>query len=86
VAELHFVELAVGVGFFEELGVGAGVDDTAFAHDDDHVGGENGREAVGDGDDGFAGGEFFQRGLDHALTLGIESGGGFVEEQHGGVL
>jgi hypothetical protein len=41
---------------------------------------------VGNGNHGFAGGEFFQRGLDHALALGIEGGGGFVEEEDGGVL
>lgn len=84
--ELHFVELAVGVGFLKEFGVGAGVDDLAAGHDDDHVGRKHGGEAVGDGDHGFAGGEFFQGGLDHALALGIEGRGGFVEQEHGGVL
>ena len=39
--ELHFVEAAVGGGFFQEFGVGAGVDDFALVHDNDQVGGEN---------------------------------------------
>ena len=56
--ELHFVKLPVGRRFFEELSVGAGVDDFALAHNDDQVGGENRREAMGDGNNGFAGGEF----------------------------
>ena len=57
--ELHFVEAAVGGGFFQEFGVGPGVDDAALAHHDDHVGGEDSRQPMGDGDDRFAGGEFF---------------------------
>ena len=84
--ELHFVKLPVGRRFFEEFGVGAGADDFAFAHDNDQVGGENRREAMGDGDDGFAGGEFFQGGLDHAFAFGIQGGGGFVQEEDGGIF
>ena len=83
---MHFVEIAIAGRLLEEFGVGAGVGDAALAHHDDHVGGEDCRQAVGDGDDGFAGGKFFQGGLDHALALRIEGGGGFVEEEDWGVL
>lgn len=84
--ELHFVEAAIGWRFFEEFGVGSGAGDSALRHDDDDVGGEDGGEAVGDGKDGLAGREFIQGGLDHAFAFRVEGGGGFVQEQDGGVF
>ena len=66
--------------------MGAGIGDFTLGHDDDEVGGEDGGEAVGDGDDSFTGGEFFQGGLDHTFAFGVQGGGGFVQEEDGGVL
>ena len=84
--ELHFVKFPIGQRFFEEFGVGARVGDFALGHDDDEVRGEDGGEAMGNGDDGFASGEFFQGGLDHAFAFRVEGGGGFVQEENGGVF
>ncbi len=45
--ELFVVEFGVETTMFEEFLVGAALDDFAFIDDEDHVGGQDGREAVG---------------------------------------
>ena len=49
------------------------------------VHGAEGGEAVGDADDGAVFGEVVDGFLDFGLGLGIERGGGFVEDEDGGV-
>ncbi len=52
--ELVFGHLVVGAFFCDEFGVGALFGDLAFVHEEDLVGLEDGGEAVGDEDEGFA--------------------------------
>ena len=70
----------------EEFLVRAALDDAAFVQDDDLVGVLDGAEAVGDGDGGAAGHELLEGLLDAALGLGVERGGGLVEDEDGRVL
>jgi len=49
-----FGHLVVGAFFCDEFGVGALFGDLAFVHEEDLVGLEDGGEAVGDEDEGFA--------------------------------
>jgi len=50
------------------------------------VGLDDGAEAVGDDDGGAVGAEFGERGLNEVLGFHIDSGGGFIEQQDGGVF
>ena len=60
-------------------------DAAVFQHDQAiHAG--DGRQAVGDGDDGAALHEGFQLALNGGFDLGIECRGGFVQHQDGGVF
>src|SRR5471030_1878650 len=69
----------------EELVEAALLDDAALVEDEDFVHGAEGGEAVGDADDGAVFGEMVDGFLDFGLGLGIEGGGGFVEDEEGGV-
>ena len=66
--------------------MGALFDDATVVEDDDVVGFEDGVEAVCDGNDGStlhdAAGGFFEQGF----GLGVEAGGGFVEDEDGRVF
>ncbi|GJC95043.1 hypothetical protein ColKHC_03869 [Colletotrichum higginsianum] len=75
-------EVVVGAVLREELVVGALFDDAAVGHDDDVVGVLDGRQAVGDGDGGAALGGDLEGGLHDALGLGVQRGGGLVEEEN----
>ena len=61
-------------------------DDAATVHDHDAVGLEHGGEAMRDHQRGAARHQVFQRVLHGALALGVERGGGFVEQQDRGIL
>ena len=63
----------------------AGFDDLAVVQDQDEVGALDGRQAVRDGEDGATFHGVFQGRLDGPLGFGVEGGGGFVEDQDGGV-
>ena len=67
----------------EELVEIAALDDAAFFHDEDFVHGAEGGEAVGDADDGAIFGEVIDGALDLGFGLGIERGGGLVEDEDG---
>jgi hypothetical protein len=69
----------------EELVEAALLDDAALFEDEDAVHGAEGGEAVGDADDGAVFGEVVDGFLDFGFGLGIERGGGFVEDEDGGV-
>ena len=69
----------------EELVEAALLDDAAFFEDEDVVHGAERRETVGDADDGAVLGKMVDGFLDFGLGLGIEGGGGFVEDEDGGV-
>ena len=62
------------------------LDDAAVIDDEDDVGADDGREAVGDRQDGAALGQAFQGLLDGALGLGVHARGRFVEDEDGRVL
>lgn len=66
--------------------MGALFNDTTLFDDDDLIRLEDGVEAVGDGEDGpslhEAAGGFFEQGF----GLRVEAGGGFVEDEEGGIL
>jgi len=60
-------------------------DNAAFLDDEDLVHGAEGGEAMGDADDGAIFGEVVDGFLDFGFGLGVEGGGGFVEDEDGGV-
>ena len=62
------------------------LEEAAAIDDEDHVGGQDGGEAVRDRDRGAAGEQRFERRLDQPFTGGVEGGGGFVEDEHAGRL
>ncbi len=70
--ELELVEALVERAGVEEFCVISFGVDLACDHDDDLVGVDDGGEAVGDGDDGFALLEGLEGGLDFFLGLGVE--------------
>ena len=84
--ELQVVEPAVGAGAGHEFLVGADLGDAAALEDDDAVGAAHGGHAVGDDEDGAALHEVGERCLHEGFALGVERGGGFVEDQDGRVL
>ena len=61
--------------------MGAFLDHQAILHDDDLVGIDDGRKAMGDDDDGAAAHRMVERLLHGRFGLGIERGRGFVEQQ-----
>ena len=66
--------------------MGAVFDDFAVVHDNDAVHLAQGGQSVGDGDDGFAAHDAFQRFLDGLFAFAVEGGGGFVQNQDRGVF
>ena len=61
-------------------------DDAAFVKDNDLVRLEDGVEAMGDGDGGAALHQFASGFFEQGFGFGIEAGGGFVEDEDGGVF
>jgi len=61
-------------------------DDAAFVENDDLVGLEDSVEAVGDGDDSAALHQFARGFFEQGFGFGVEAGGGFVENQDGGIF
>ena len=69
-----------------EFIVGAALDDAALAQDEDLAGPADGAEAVGDDEAGAVGHEAVEGFLNEPLGGGVHAGGGFVEDEQGGVL
>src|SRR5690606_24756675 len=65
----------------QQLVVGAAFDDSALVHDEDLVGGLDGGEAVRDHEGGAAAAEVLESVPDEGLALGVEAGGGLVEDE-----
>ena len=66
--------------------MGAALGHPAVGDHQDLVGVPDGGQAVGNGDDGLAPGQLRQGVLDQMLVLGIDAGGGLVQDDDGGVL
>jgi len=81
--ELQPMQARVQTVAGDELRVAAEFDDLAAVEHDDAIGALNGREPVRDHDRGAPLHQRIQSGLDVALRLGVERGGGFVEDQDG---
>jgi len=64
----------------------AALDDATAIHDQDQVGGEDGREAVGDDDAGAPLHDALEGLLDERLGLTIQRAGGFIQDQDPGIL
>src|SRR5215212_419361 len=84
-AELGPVQVGVEPAGGEQLGVGALLDDPAAVDDQDPVGVDDGRQPVGDDQAGPALEGGGQGPLDLHLGLGVEVGGGLVEDDDGRV-
>ena len=74
-------EFGVATVESHELGVGAALDNAAVVEDGDAVGTDDGGEAVGDDHGGASTEEVVEGGLKEALALGVEGGGGLVEDE-----
>ena len=61
--------------------MGAGCGDAAFLHDENHVGFLHGCDALGDDDLGGVGDLVVERLTDQLVRLGVDRGGGVVENQ-----
>lgn len=82
---LAVVEGAVkGVGGVKFC-VGSAGDDAALIEDEDHRGVADGGKAMGDDEYSFAAHEVLEGRLHGGLTVAVESRGGFVEDEDGGV-
>ena len=82
---LQVDKLVVAALVTEQLGMSAALDDLALIEDVDDVGLLDRAETVGNGNGGAAASGGIKRGLDDLLGLGVEGGGGFVEEENLGV-
>src|SRR5262245_40436887 len=79
--ELHRCQARVQPAAGHQLGMRAAVDDAAGLEHDDAVGALHGGQAMGDHESGAVLHCGFERGLHHALALGVERAGGLVEQQ-----
>ena len=64
--------------------MGALLDEAAAVDDEDDIGGEDGGEAVRDGDRGPSVEQRLERGLHETLAGGVEGRGGLVEDEDAG--
>ncbi len=83
---LQLVELPVDAALGQQLLVRADLAHLALMHHDDLVGALHGTEAVGDDDRGAAFHHAAERIADAELGLGIDAGGGFVEDEDLGIV
>ena len=70
----------------QEFGAGAGLRKRAVGHYYDAVGLFYGAEAVGYEEDGLVGGEALEGLVEGGFGFHVDLGGGFVEDDDGGVL
>ncbi len=83
---LHRIQALVEAVHGDQLRVSAHFADGLVLQHHDLVGVADGGEAVGDDDGGAALHQAFQGLLDEQLGLGIDRGGGFIQDQDGSVL
>src|SRR4029079_11085453 len=86
VEEIALAELCVAASHGEEFVVFAPLDDAPAIEDEDLVGMADGGEPVGDDEAGAARHEAIEGALDEALGLGIDAGGGLIEDEDGRIL
>ncbi len=79
--ELRLGEELVGPALGDELIVAAAFDDATVVDDEDAVGVADGGKTMSDDEAGAALHQTFEGFVDEPLALGIEGGGGFIEEQ-----
>ena len=72
--------MIVGTAEIHQLRVCPRLNHLALVDDSDAVRGVDGGEAMGDGDSGATLSGLIQRLLDDSLALGVEGGGGFVQQ------
>jgi len=85
-ARLSAPELRVPAAAIDEFLVGAPLDDLAVFEDDDLIGTDDRREAVGDDERGSVLGERVERRLDALFGVGVDVAGRLVEDEDGQVL
>jgi hypothetical protein len=78
---LPVVEPAVEATLSHQLGVGAPLHDPSLVQDQDLVGAPDGGESVRDHEGGATTAERVDPVADHGLRLGVEGGGGLVEDE-----
>ena len=66
--------------------MGTGLDEATTVEHHDPVGGFDGGQAMGDDEGGAALTQGVERLLDFAFGVGVQRGGGFIENQDGRVL
>ena len=84
--ELQCVELEVPPLFRQQLLVGALFHDLPVGEHDDPVGVLDGGQPVGHDEHGADGAHFLQGVLNQQLRLGVDVGGGLVQNHHGGLV
>ena len=86
VGDLHFGDFGgSGRPDADEFFVCAAFDDAAVVEDDDEVGAAEGGEAVSNDEGGAAVHGAFHGGHDFLLGVGVDGGGGVVEDEDGGL-
>ena len=80
------VEVGIDAALCQQLGVTAALGDDTVGDGDDAVGVADGTQAVGDDQGGAAHGQIVEGPLDLGLRHGVQGGGGFVQDQDGGIL
>ena len=83
---LGLIEFIVLALFGDECLMVSGFNEAAVVEDVDAVGVSYGGEAVGDDDGGPVFGQIVQSSLHCFFCLGIQGGGGFIEDNHGRIL
>src|SRR5258708_22262682 len=86
VAILQLIELPVEAAMRQELLMGAALAKVSFVHDEDGVRALDRREAVRDEDGGSAGDHAREREAHAKFGVGIDRGGGLVENEDSGIV
>ena len=83
---LGVIELCIDAALFQKFCVGTAFGDHTVCNRDDPVGRADGGQPVGDDQGGSALGEGIEGSLDLGLGDRVQSGGGLVQDQNGGIL
>src|SRR5688572_28121920 len=79
--ELALIEVVVQAAQLEQIVMSPTFDDAAFLHDADLIGVLDGTQAMGDDDRGATMQQALQRFLNQTFGEGIDTGGGFIQNQ-----